>query len=677
MYIGRLILAISILFSLYSCESTNTEKPIDLENMDLSVSPGEDFFIYVNGNWLKNNPIPDEYSKYGSFEYLEKLNYERLKSLLSTIKKDKSAEQGSNRKKIRDFYISGMDINSINNNGTKPIQSIRDKIQEADSKDDFSLLIANLHTKGFRPFFALRATQDRSNTEMMIGSIGQSGLGMSDKDYYIKDDERTLAIREAYKDMIRRIFMLAENSEEEAESKVQDIMLVETKLAEASMSRLERRNPYATFNKMPVEELINLCPSFDWNTYFKERELSVDEINVGMPDFIKEVGVILENTNTEIIKNYLDWNVLRYTAAYIGEDFENATFEFYGKVMSGREKNQERWKRVLRTLDRSIGKAIGEEYVKVYFPKEAKERMEELVSYLKRGFEQRIDRLDWMTSETKQKAIKKLDVINVKIGYPDKWTDYTKLEIADRPYVLNVLASREFNIKKNISEIGHPVDRDKWFMNPQTVNAYYSPTMNEIVFPAAILQPPFFYLHGDDAVNFGAIGMVIGHEMTHGFDDQGRHYDEKGNLNDWWNGEDAEQFTIRSQVLVDQYNNYVMLDSLTINGELSLGENIADVGGLSIAYTAFKLKQADNNSNDTVLIDGFTPEQRFFISYAQIWRNNIRDKELMRQLHEGPHSPGEARVNGVVYNIDDFYIVFDISPKNPRYISKEERASIW
>ena len=673
----RLIILVLFVMGIISCETGELEKPpIELSNMDLSVSPGDDFFRYVNGNWLNNNPIPEEYSRYGSFEKLEKLNHNRINGLLKEIRSDKNAEHGSNRQKIRDFYQSGMDIENINKAGTEPIKPVIARVWEAETQSSLVKEVANMHNFGFRPFFFLVSTQDRMDTEMMIGSVVQSGLGMSDRDYYLEDDIRTVNIRNAYKNMISELYTLAGYSEEDIKEISEDIMRIETALAEASMSRLERRNPYATYNKMTLDELKEISPEFDWELYFREIGLDIQSLNVGMPEFFKAFSSVWENEKPEAIKNYLEWNILRSSASFIGDDFENASFEFYGKVMSGREKLQERWKRVLRAVNGGIGEALGQEYVAQFFPQEAKDRMEELVEYLREAFALRINDLDWMSGVTKEKALKKLNIINVKIGYPDYWIDYAELEIKEQPYINNVLAAREFNIRRNLEEIGQPVNRDKWFMNPQTVNAYYSPTMNEIVFPAAILQPPFFYMHGDDAVNFGAIGMVIGHEMTHGFDDSGRHYDADGTLNDWWTAEDSELFKERADVLVEQYNNYVMLDSLTINGELSLGENIADLGGLSIAFTALRLK-LENNEEEAELIDDFTQEQRFFISYAQVWRNNIRDQELMRQLQEGPHSPGEARVNGVVYNMDEFYEHFDISPEDSRYITKEGRARIW
>ncbi len=658
-----------------SCESKKECNPINLSNMDKSVCPGDDFFRYANGNWLKNNPIPEEYSRYGAFEEVEQLNDDRLKSLLQKIENDKSAGYGSNRQKVRDLYHSGMDIETLNQQGIEPLKPLLEKVWQVKSADCMAKIIAELHNLGFRPFFGLSSTQDRKNTEMMIASISQAGLGMSDRDYYLNDDSRTVAIKNAYKQMIVDLLRLSGYDDEAIYTKVDDIMRIETFLADASMTRHERRNPYATYNKMTVKELKKNNSGFNWDLYFSERNIAIEDLNVAMPDFINKYSELIKKENLDALKNYLEWNIIRNSAAYLGDNFENATFEFYGKVMSGSQKLQERWKRVLSTINGSIGEALGQEYVAEFFPAEAKSRMEELVEYLREAFMIRIGQLDWMSEETKQKAHTKLTTMNVKIGYPDNWTDYSELDINDQAYVLNVLAAREFNIKRNLAEIGKPVDRSKWFMNAQTVNAYYSSSMNEIVFPAAILQPPFFYMNGDDAVNFGAIGMVIGHEMTHGFDDQGRNYDADGTLRDWWTAEDANRFKEKAEVLIEQYNNYVMLDSLTIDGRLSLGENIADLGGLNISFSALKLKL--ERSEHPGLIDGFTPEQRFFISYAQVWRNNIRDEQLMKQLKEGPHSPGEARVNGIVYNLSSFYEHFNIPENAARFIPENHRARIW
>lgn len=670
-----LIIAFMMLVQI-SCRQAPPAPAIDLSNMDKSIHPGDDFYRFVNGNWIINNPIPDEYSRYGSFEQLAEENEENLATLLEAIQKDKQAVHGSNRQKIRDFYNSALDTITQTEKGIAAIDFLLNRIQDLETREELAEIIAFLHQKGIGPLFGLRAAQDRKNSEEMIANLFQGGLGMSDRDYYLNDDSRSKEIRENYELFVETLFKLSGKTAEQARKARKEVMDIETHLAEASMTRLERRNPHATYNKKTTDELRNLAPDIDWSAYFSHRNIDIQALNVSQPEFLKSASHLIQSRDISQWQTYLKWNVLRSAAPFIGESFEDAHFEFYGRVMTGAESQRERWKRALATLNGSLGEALGQEYVEAYFPASSKERMVELVEFLREAFHQRIAQLEWMSQETKEEAFAKLETMNVKIGYPDKWTDYSELEINDQPYVLNILAARQFNIRRNLEEIGEPVDRDKWFMSPQTVNAYYSPSMNEIVFPAAILQPPFFYPHGDDAVNFGAIGMVIGHEMTHGFDDQGRQYARDGNLRDWWTEEDSRRFEERAEVLVEQYNNYVMLDTLTINGRLSLGENIADLGGLTIAYHALLNKLERDGRPEK--IDGFTPEQRFFISYAQIWRNNMRDQRLMQQLNEGPHSPGEARVNGIVYNMEAFYKAFDIDPENStRFIEPDQRAEIW
>lgn len=671
-----LFLAVLIISAFNSCKQPSSPPAIDVNNMNFNYAPGDDFYRFVNDGWLQNNPMPDEYSRYGSFEKLAEENEEKLYDLLAKIRSDRSAEQGSNRQKIRDFFNSAMDTVTQTQLGTEPIQFLFDRIENIENRDQLPEVIAYLHKKGISPVFGLRAAQDRKNTEEVIANIGQGGLGMTDRDYYLNQDSRSIEIRENYELFIEKMFILAGYSKREAKDARRMIMEIETSMADASMTRLERRDPYATYNKMSVSELQDMTPFYNWNSYLYKIDIDIEELNVGQPLFFTRVNNLLEEKHLNYWKTYLKWNVLRSTAQYIGKDFEEAHFDFYGRVMTGSEKQRERWKRALATLNFSMGEAVGQEYVALHFPPESKERMIDLVEHLRVAFRERIANLDWMSDETKSEAFAKLEVMNVKIGYPDDWIDYTDLEIKNQPYVLNFLAAREFNIRRNLDEIGQPVNRDRWFMSPQTVNAYYSPTLNEIVFPAAILQPPFFYPDGDDAVNFGAIGMVIGHEMTHGFDDQGRRFAKDGNLRDWWTEEDSKRFEERAEILVEQFNNYVMLDSLTINGKLSLGENIADLGGLTIAFHALQNKLREDGRPEK--IDGFTPEQRFFISYAQIWRNHMRDQRLMQQLNEGPHSPGEARVNGIVYNMEEFYKAFEITPENSsRFISPEVRAEIW
>ncbi|MFW5706670.1 MAG: M13 family metallopeptidase, partial [Bacteroidota bacterium] len=615
-------------------------------------------------------------SRYGSFEQLAEQNEEKLFELLTQIENDNSASVGSNRQKIRDFYNSAMDTMLQTENGIGPISFVLEKIENLDQKENLPQLVGWLHKTGFSPAFSLWGGQDRKNTEVVIANINQGGLGMADRDNYINVDSRSIEIRDNYKLFIERIFSLAGYSAEEAQKARETIMELETRLAEASMTRLERRDPYATYNKMSVDGLQQQMPYFSWEDYLTALGIEIDSLNVGQPLFFQTLNQVVEENNVTDWKYYLTWNVLRSAAPYVGTDFEKAHFEFYTRVMTGSETQRERWKLALSALNSSMGEAVGQEYVAAYFPPQSKERMVELVEHLRKSFHNRIENLTWMSPETKENAFAKLQAMNVKIGYPDKWIDYTSMDIKEQPYVLNILEARRFNIEQNLSEIGQTVDRDKWFMSPQTVNAYYSPTMNEIVFPAAILQPPFFYPDGDDAVNFGAIGMVIGHEMTHGFDDQGRRYALDGNLTEWWTEDDSKRFEERTLTLIDQYNNYVMLDTMTINGKLSLGENIADLGGLTIAYHALQNKL--NEDGKPAEIDGFTSEQRFFISYAQIWRNHMREQRMIEQLRLGPHSPGEARVNGIVYNMQEFYDAFGLEENNSsRFIAPELRAEIW
>ncbi len=659
-----------------SCQQERVAPPIETSNMDLSILPGDDFYRFVNGGWLENNPIPEEFSRYGSFEQLAEQNEEKLYDLLQTIRRDRNALPGSNRQKIRDFFNSAMDTVTQAEQGVDAIAFILEEIEQTGSTEQIPAIIASLHLRGFGPVFSIRAAQDRKNTEEMIANVFQGGLGMADRDHYLNEDSRSTEIRDNYKLFVEKIFILAGYDKNKAMQAREDIMSIETTLAEASMTRLERRNPHATYNKMNLDELQQLTPSFSWNDYLESINVKTSELNIGQPKFLEAFNELVNKKTIDQWRTYMKWNVLRSSAPFIGHDFEQAHFEFYTTVMTGSQQQRERWKIALAALNSALGEAVGQEYVAVHFPPESKERMVDLVEHLREAFRGRIETLEWMGPETKKNAFAKLDAINVKIGYPDKWTDYSDLHIKDQPHVLNVIAAREFNIARNLAEIGQPVDRDKWFMNPQTVNAYYSPTMNEIVFPAAILQPPFFFPHGDDAVNFGAIGMVIGHEITHGFDDQGRRYDKNGNLSEWWTEEDSRRFEERTKILVEQYNNYVMLDTLTINGELSLGENIADLGGLTIAFHALQNKlEQDGRPGE---IDGFTPEQRFFIAYAQIWRNHMRDQRLMEQLRLGPHSPGEARVNGIVYNMQEFYDAFGIDAnESQRFIAPEYRAEIW
>ncbi|HSH51128.1 MAG TPA: M13 family metallopeptidase, partial [Bacteroidales bacterium] len=517
---------------------------------------------------------------------------------------------------------------------------------------------------------------DPKNSDMTIAHISQGGLGMSDRDYYTNNDARSKKIRKTYVKHIEKMLILSGISEDKAQKRASTIMDVETRLAKASFTRLENRDPNATYNKKSQKEMKNSYPNFDWDNYMTNMGLDYSgDINVRQPKFFEEMNKMLTDVSIEYWKIYFHWNLLHSTANFIGSEFEKEHFDFFGKTMQGSEQMRERWRRVLGVTNRALGNAIGQKFTEKYFPPEAKERMVNLVENLRTALGQRIDNLEWMSDETKEKAHEKLSTMRVKIGYPDKWEDYSKLHVSNEYYVLNVLAANKFRREDNLNKIGKPVDKDEWFMNPQTVNAYYAPSMNEVCFPAGILQPPFFYLNGDDAINYGAIGAVIGHEMTHGFDDQGRLYDKEGNLTNWWTEDDSKRFDDRARVLVEQFNNIFVLDTLRADGKLSLGENIADLGGLNIAYTAFKNAQKENPQEK--MIDGYSPNQRFFLSWARVWAQNIRDKEIIRRTKEDVHSLGINRVHGPIANMPEFYKAFNVKPGDELYIPEEERASIW
>jgi putative endopeptidase len=504
----------------------------------------------------------------------------------------------------------------------------------------------------------------------------QGGLGMPDRDYYLEGDPRSKEIRAAYVAHMIKMFVLAGSTPEQAAKDADVVLKIETEMAKISSTRIELRNPVANYNKTDLAGLQKMAPEIDWKGYFTGLNLAENtEINIGQPKFISGMAKMINTVPVNDWKVYFRWDLINSAASSLSSDFDKEHFAFYGTVLSGAKEQQPRWKRMIDATSSSLGEAVGQLYVQKYFPPEAKKRMTDLVNNLKISLGERINSLSWMTDVTKKEAIAKLEKINVKIGYPDKWIDYSSLTIGTDSYYANKKNARQFAVNRDIAKIGKPVDRSEWGMTPQTINAYYSPNMNEIVFPAAILQPPFFFMDADDAVNYGAIGMVIAHEMTHGFDDQGRQYDKEGNLHDWWQADDSKNFEAKTKILVDQYDNYKMLDSLHVDGKLTLGENIADLGGMNVAYNG--LQKALEGKNKEEKIDGFTPDQRFFLSYAQVWRANIRSEETMRRLKEDVHSPGEARVNGIVYNIPAFYAAFDIKPTDSRYIASENRADIW
>jgi len=673
--------AIGLMLGVTSCNNPAEMKndtivpAIDVANMDPSVKPGDDFFRYVNGTWMKNNEIPPEYSQYGAFTVLYENNQDQLKSLVEEVSAQKDAKNGSVSQKIRDLYNSGMDTVRINEVGVNAIANEIAEIEAINNLEEVQKFIADMHRKGEYPLFYVYSGADQSNSSMEIANFYQGGISLPDVSYYLSDDERSTEMRGQYLDHLTKMFMLKGDDETKARQEAETVLKVETEIARNSKTRLELRDPIANFNKLELDGIQELSPNFDWKMYFTQIGLpNPGEVNVGQVEFIAGISQLMKNISVDEWKTYLMWNLLDNSANYLSDDFVNQNFEFFGKTLSGRQELQPRWKRVLAVTSGRLGEAIGQLYVEKYFPPEAKHRMVNLVENLRLAFGERIKNLDWMSDETKVKALNKLDAITVKVGYPDQWRDYSALTIVPDNYIQNARNSRAFEFDYNISKVGKPVDKKEWGMTPQTVNAYYNPSNNEIVFPAGILQPPFFNKDADDAVNYGAIGVVIGHEMTHGFDDQGRQYDQDGNLNDWWTEEDAQRFAEKTAKLVEIFNNYVELDSLHVDGELTLGENIADLGGLSISYDAL---QKAYNGVVPEPVDGFTSDQRFYLGYAQVWRSNIRDKELMRRLKEDVHSPADSRVNVPTFNLDTFIAAFDIQPTDKLWIPVEKRAKIW
>jgi len=676
----------SLLISLFLCGMTTgtfiacsekeqkkpTDPAINVADMDTKVDPGQDFDAYANNGWKKLNPLPADRARFGSFDKLAEVAEKQLNELVKETASTKN-EKGSIADKTATLFNLGMDSVKIGQQGIKPLTPYFEEIGKLATKDDVEIEIAKFHTYGFSPLFGFYGSSDAKNSSMVIAQLTQSGIGMPDRDYYLNDDDRSKDLRAKYLIYVEKMFKLLGDDEATAKKNTETVMNLETRLAKASMTRLEQRDPNKTYNKTTTKGLIELSPSFNWNRYFVSQGVGdPGEINLNQPLFIVEVSKMIKEIPVADWIVYLRWNLINSTASYLSDDFVNTKFDFYGRAMSGTEKMRPRWKRVLGVTSDALSEAIGQLYVAKYFPAEAKERMLKLVENLRISLGERIKNLEWMGADTKVKALEKLNAINVKIGYPDKWRDYSGLEISDDSYVENVIRSNKFETAFNYAKINKPVDKMQWFMSPQTVNAYYAPDMNEIVFPAAILQPPFFFLKGDDAVNYGAIGVVIGHEMTHGFDDEGRKFDKVGNLTDWWTSEDSKLFDERTKVLVDQFNSFVVIDSIHADGKLSLGENIADFGGLNISYQAFKLA-----NKETKPIDGFTPDQRFYLAYAHVWAQNIRDKEILRRTKEDPHSLGNLRVIGPLKNIPEFYAAFNIKPGQPMYLDETQRAKIW
>ncbi len=671
--LSKLFMGLSVLGLFFSCTNTKDKVTLNVNQIDKTVNPAEDFYHYANNGWINDNPLPADESVFGSFNQLDKETNIKVKNLIVDLSKE-THQAGSIGQKIGDFYATGMDTIKIEEQGITPLKAEFEKIDAIKTIEDVQNHIAYDHHYGISTLFGFYGSADAKNSEMTIAQLGQGGLGMSDRDYYTEDDTRSKELRVAYVSHLEKMLNLIGVDENQAKDDAQTIMSLETRLAKASMTRLEQRDPHKTYNKMSLQELQKLSPEFNWTAYFKNMGLeNPGDINIAQVNFFKEISTMQKDIPVNAWKTYFKWNLINSTANYLSSDFVNQDFEFYGKFLSGREQMRPRWRRVLSATNGALGEAIGQKFTEKHFPAEAKERMVTLVNNLKDALAQRFQNLEWMSEVTKDKALEKLSAMNVKIGYPDKWKDYSNLEVSTDSYVQNILNSRNFSRLENLEKIGKPVDKTEWFFPPQTVNAYYAPSLNEICFPAGILQPPFFYIDGDDAINYGAIGAVIGHEMTHGFDDQGRQFTKEGNLENWWTEEDSKKFNDRAQVLIDQFDNIIVIDSLHADGKLTIGENIADFGGLNIAYTAFKNANGENNK----LVEGYTPNQRFFLSWARVWAQNIRDKAIIQRTKEDVHSIGINRVNNPLSNMPEFYNAFNVKEGDKLYKSEEKRASIW
>lgn len=668
------LIALAVVASAYGSKKEVVENGgIQLANLDTAAKPGTDFYQYACGGWIKAHPLTDEYARFGSFDLLAENNREQLKGLIEGLAAQKS-KKGTIARKIGDLYNLAMDSVKLNADGVAPIRPTLEKIAKVPAHG-LGQLIAEMRRSGFSPYFGVYVGPDDTNSMMNIVHLYQSGLGLGDRDYYLNDDQHTKEIRTKYEEHIAKMFRLGGYSEPEARKAADDVMKIETEIAKASYEKVRLRDPHANYHKMKVNELAKEIPDLDWNVYFAAIGLDgLRELNIGQPEMVAKAVELLNHSDLEAQKAYLSWKVIDGAAAYLSDDFVTQNFEFYGKVLSGTKEMKPRWKRAVGTADGVMGEAVGRMYVEKYFPAAAKERMVGLVGNLQKALGERIQALDWMSEETKAKALEKLSTIYVKVGYPDKWRDYSALEIKDDSYWANIERSNLFDFDYMLSKAGKPVDKTEWLMTPQTVNAYYNPATNEICFPAGILQYPFFDMNADDAFNYGAIGVVIGHEMTHGFDDQGRQYDKEGNLKDWWTAEDSKNFEARAKVLVNYFDSIQVLPGLHANGQLTLGENIADHGGLQVSFQAFKNATAEKKLG---VVDGFTPEQRFFLAYANVWAGNIRDEQIRLLTQMDVHSLGKWRVNAALPHIGAWYDAFGIQAEDSLYLKPEERASIW
>ena len=666
---------------LASCQTngeSSQKSGIDLANLDSTYLPGTDFYMFATGGWQKAHPLTDEYSRYGSFDVLQENNNKQLRELIEGVAAQQN-EKGSVAQKIADLYNSAMDSVALNEHGLDEMEAFLacDGYQTSAqiTQDWLKQVWPKMLRQGVDGLMGFYIGADEKDSKNNILSIVQGGLTLGQKDYYLDQDPETAKIREAYVAYIRQLVSHVGFGETDAARISDDVMRIETRLAKASKSMTELRDPEANYHKMSYDQLKKDFAGIDWDAYLHIFGISgLKDVIVGQPEAIHEVEKILAEETPEALQNVYLWHAIDMAAGYVDDESRNLSFAFWGTALSGKTQDRPRWKRAVSSVEGCLGEALGQLYVAKYFPPAAKERMEKLVANLQQALGERIDVQDWMSDETKKVAHEKLDAFYVKVGYPDKWTDYSTLQIGNS-YLPNILSCKEWAIQDMIAKhLNKPVDKDEWYMTPQTVNAYYNPTTNEICFPAGILQPPFFDMEADDAFNYGAIGVVIGHEMTHGFDDQGSKYDKNGNLSQWWTEEDTKRFNERIQVMRDYHDSIEVLPGLHSNGSLTLGENMADHGGLMVSYQAFVNATAQAPLSDK---DGFTPAQRFFLAYANVWGQNIRDEEIRKRVKSDPHSLGKWRVNGQMPHMDAWYEAFGITEQDPMFVPKEKRVTIW
>ncbi len=650
---------------------------IKLENMDQTAKPGTDFYQYACGGWMKNNPLKPEYARFGSFDVVHEENQKRIREIIEGLAAKPQAH-GTLGQKIGDLYALRMDSVRQNKEGAKPVMGDLERVAKVQTKEQLIALINQMNVEGcaFGELWGSYISADMMSSTENILEISQGGYNI-ERDYYVKDDEANTNILEAYKKHIVRMFQLIGDKPNVAQRKMENVLLIETRMAKAGRDNVALRDPASNYNKMSFTDFTKEYVGFDWKTYFDTQGITdIDSLSVGQPEAVKEALALLQDTSLEALKDWMQWQILDSASGVLGDELYEASFDFYGRTMTGAKEPQPRWKRSVSAVNGVLGEAVGQLYVEKYFPPANKARMEQLVKNLQIALGQRIDAQEWMSPATKAAAHEKLDAFYVKIGYPNKWRDYSKMDIDPQKSLYENL--------KEIRKWAHadmlarkwkkPVDRDEWYMNPQTVNAYYNPTTNEICFPAGILQYPFFDMEADDAFNYGAIGVVIGHEMSHGFDDQGRQFDKDGNFRDWWVEGDGDKYNQRAQVIKDFFSAIKVLPDLNANGDLCCGENLGDHGGLKFAYTAFKNATKDH---PLPVKDGFTPEQRFFLAYAGVWAQNITEAEMRRLTTMDPHSLGEWRVNGALPLIDAWYDAFHITESDPLFVPKDKRVKIW